>query len=278
MKKNVRLICIAVAAVLSIAGLLSVVLAGGFRPSVETDGQTVLVATAPYDYDIESIDRDLLHEKLSALIKAPFTVGVARNYSHGYPEILIVSSDHFTVSADEVKNVLNETYPDLGIEAVDHFDYASTRSKGVYYVTALAAVAAMFVVTALYFAITRRAGHSLRWLAAAVSSLLSSLLFEKLVGCREGSMVVLFTALSLAASTSVVMNAVSAYDQDAETLPASNRKFAVTALIYSAAVIAVCIGAGYLAGLPDCINIVLTSAAAVIPSLVVSAFVVPVLF
>ena len=276
MKKNVKIICLAVAAVLSIAGLLSVVLTGGLRPSAETDGETVLVATVPYDYDIDSIDRDLIHEKLSPLIGSSFTVGVTRNYSHGYPEILIISPDHFTVSTDEVKAVLNETYPDLGIEAVDHFNYISTRSKSTYYVTALLLTAAVFVAVTLHFVITRRPGYSLKWLAAAVLSLLSSLLFEKIVGCKEGSAVVLFTALSLAASTSVVINAVQ--NSGNAGLSESNRKFAVSALIYSAVVLAVCIGAGYLVGLPDCLNTVLTAAAAVIPSLAVSAALVPVLF
>ena len=276
MKKNEKLICLAVAVVLSIAGLLSVLLTGGFRPSVETDGETILVATAPYDYDIDSIDRDLLHEKLSSLIKSSFTVGVTRNYSHGYPEILIISPDHFDVSADEVKAALNETYPDLGIEAVDHFNYTSTRSKSRYYVTALLVTASAFVAVALYFVITRRAGYSLKWLAAAVLSLLSVLLFEKIVGCREGNTVMLFTVLSLAASTAVVINA-AANSDNAEQLAASNKKFAVTALIYAAVVLAVCAGAGSLAGLPDCLNIVLTAAAAVIPSLAVSALVVSVL-
>ena len=95
MKKNVKLVCFAVAVLLSVAGLLAVILTGGFIPSVETDGQTVLVATAPYDYDLDSIDRELLHQKLSEVIDASFTVGVTRNYSHGYPEILIVSPEHF---------------------------------------------------------------------------------------------------------------------------------------------------------------------------------------
>ena len=37
MKKNVKLVCFAVAVLLSVAGLLAVILTGGFRPSVETD-------------------------------------------------------------------------------------------------------------------------------------------------------------------------------------------------------------------------------------------------
>lgn len=277
MKKNEKLICLAVAVVLSIAGLLSVVLTGGFRPSVETDGETVLVATAPYDYETDSIDRDLLHEKLSSLIKASFTVGVTRNYSHGYPEILIISPDHFEVSTDEVKAVLNETYPDLGIEAVDHFNYTSRHSKGTYYVTALLVTVAIFLAVALYFAVTRRAGYSLKWLAAALLSLLTVLLFEKIVGCREGNSVMLFTVLSLAASTAVVINAAS-NSGNAAQLSVSNKKFAVTALIYAAVVLSVCAVAGSLAGLPDCLSIVLTAVAAVIPSLAVSALVVPALF
>ncbi len=276
MKKNVKLVCFAVAVLLSVAGLLAVILTGGFRPSVETDGQTVLVATAPYDYDLDSIDRELLHQKLSEVIDASFTVGVTRNYSHGYPEILIVSPEHFSADAEEVKTVLNNTYPELKIEAVDHFDYASSRSKSSYYTAALLVAAAAFVAIALYFTITKRSAYSLRWLVAAVLSLLSSLLFEKLAGCREGSSVVLFTVLSLAASTSVVLNAASV--RETEDMISSNRRFAITALIYAAAVLAVGAGAGCLAGLPDCLNIILVSAAAVIPSLAVSALVVPVLF
>ena len=276
MKKNVKLVCFAVAVLLSVAGLLAVILTGGFRPSVETDGQTVLVATAPYDYDLDSIDRELLHQKLSEVIDASFTVGVTRNYSHGYPEILIVSPEHFSADAEEVKTVLNNTYPELKIEAVDHFDYASSRSKSSYYTAALLVAAAAFVAIALYFTITKRSAYSLRWLVAAVLSLLSSLLFEKLAGCREGSSVVLFTVLSLAASTSVVLNAASV--RETEDMNSSNRRFAITALIYAAAVLAVGAGAGCLAGLPDCLNIILVSAAAVIPSLAVSALVVPVLF
>ncbi len=276
MKKNVKLVCFAVAVLLSVAGLLAVILTGGFIPSVETDGQTVLVATAPYDYDLDSIDRELLHQKLSEVIDASFTVGVTRNYSHGYPEILIVSPEHFSADAEEVKTVLNNTYPELKIEAVDHFDYASSRSKSSYYTAALLVAAAAFVAIALYFTITKRSAYSLRWLVAAVLSLLSSLLFEKLAGCREGSSVVLFTVLSLAASTSVVLNAASV--RETEDMISSNRRFAITALIYAAAVLAVGAGAGCLAGLPDCLNIILVSAAAVIPSLAVSALVVPVLF
>ena len=276
MKKNVKLVCFAVAVLLSVAGLLAVILTGGFRPSVETDGQTVLVATAPYDYDLDSIDRELLHQKLSEVIDASFTVGVTRNYSHGYPEILIVSPEHFSADAEEVKAVLNNTYPELKIEAVDHFDYASSRSKSSYYTAALLVAAAAFVAIALYFTITKRSAYSLRWLVAAVLSLLSSLLFEKLAGCREGSSVVLFTVLSLAASTSVVLNAASV--RETEDMISSNRRFAITALIYAAAVLAVGAGAGCLASLPDCLNIILVSAAAVIPSLAVSALVVPVLF
>ncbi len=276
MKKNVKLVCFAVAVLLSVAGLLAVILTGGFRPSVETDGQTVLVATAPYDYDLDSIDRELLHQKLSEVIDASFTVGVTRNYSHGYPEILIVSPEHFSADAEKVKTVLNNTYPELKIEAVDHFDYASSRSKSSYYTAALLVAAAAFVAIALYFTITKRSAYSLRWLVAAVLSLLSSLLFEKLAGCREGSSVVLFTVLSLAASTSVVLNAASV--RETEDMISSNRRFAITALIYAAAVLAVGAGAGCLASLPDCLNIILVSAAAVIPSLAVSALVVPVLF
>lgn len=276
MKKNVKLVCLAVAVLLSVSGLLAMILTGGFRSSVETDGQTILVATAPYDYDIDSIDRELLHQKLSEVIDASFTVGVTRNYSHGYPEILVVSPEHFSVDAEEVKAVFNNTYPELKIEAVDHFDFASSRSKSSYYTAALLVAAAAFVAIALYFAVTRRPAYSLRWLAAAALSLLSSLLFEKLAGCREGGSVLLFTVLSLAASTSVVLNAISV--REPEEMISSNRRFAITALIYAAAVLAVGAGAGCLAGLPDCLNIILVSAAAVIPSLAVSALVVPVLF
>ena len=274
MKKNVKLACIAVAVALSVIGLLSVVLTGGFRPSVETDGQTVLSATAPYDYDVDSIDRKLLHDKLSALIDAPFTVGVTANYSHGYPEILITSPEHFDVSTDEVKNILNETYPDLDIELVDHFNYTSRRSKGSYYVTALLTFAVIFLAAVMFFTVKRRPGYSLRWLAAAVLALCSSLLFEKLAGCREGNTVLLFSVMSLAATSAVVLNAVSGFGD----MLSSNRRFTLSALICSAAVFAVCIAVCYIAGLTDLVNTVLTAAAAVIPSLAVSALVVPVLF
>lgn len=87
----------------------------------------------------------------------------------------------------------------------------------------------------------------------------------------------LFTVLSLAASTAVVINAAS-NSGNAAQLSVSNKKFAVTALIYAAVVLSVCAVAGSLAGLPDCLSIVLTAVAAVIPSLAVSALVVPALF
>ena len=270
MKSSVKLIVLAAVAVLGILGIV-LTLAAGLKPSVETDGKTMLVATAPYDLDLDSIVRGVLHDKLGAVIGVPFTVGLTKNYSHGYPEIIITSLDEIPASDDEVISTLNAAYPDLEIEAVDRFSFAPSHSRWFYYVCVLVVAAAFFAVVCMFFAMSGvRFSETIKWLIAACLSLSVSLLIGKIVGLREGGMTVLFALLSLVATSSVVFNSVFASENTAGNKQTSKlsgaMRYCIVALVLSAAAVAVTFFVGTVAGITAPLEVALVVCAAVIPS------------
>ena len=97
MKRSVRILGFGALILLCVIAVLSVAVSGGLGTSVESNGRYMTTATLPYNYDFDSVDRDLLHEKLAEVIGETFEVGIARNFIHGYPEVLISSLEHFSV-------------------------------------------------------------------------------------------------------------------------------------------------------------------------------------
>ena len=275
MKRTVKLICLITVAVISLAGLLTVILTGGFEPSAETDGKTVLIATAPYDLKEETVDRGVLHERLSSVISVPFTVGITRNYSHGYPDVIITSVEPIEASDEQIKTVLNEAYEELDIETVDRFAFKPSRTRAFYYLCVLVIFAVLFAAVMLFFAMTGRPFlDSLKWCAASAASLLTSMLVEKLVGCREGEMVLFFSLLSLSVSTAVSFNSSFTAAQNDGNKGASLTRpviwYAVIVLLFSAAALAASFFTGDMAGMTGPLYVVMVSAAAIVPSLIVS--------
>ena len=275
MKRTVKLICLITVAVISLAGLLTVILTGGFEPSAETDGKTVLIATAPYDLKEETVDRGVLHERLSSVISVPFTVGITRNYSHGYPDVIITSVEPIEASDEQIKTVLNEAYEELDIETVDRFAFKPSRTRAFYYLCVLVIFAVLFAAVMLFFAMTGRPFlDSLKWCAASAASLLTSMLVEKLVGCREGEMVLFFSLLSLSVSTAVSFNSSFTAAQNDGNKGASLTSpviwYAVIVLLFSAAALAASFFTGDMAGMTGPLYVVMVSAAAIVPSLIVS--------
>lgn len=274
MKRSVKLIALAAVAVLGILGI-ALTLAAGLKPSVETDGKTMLVATAPYDLDLESVDRSVLHDKLGTIIDVPFTVGLTRNYSHGYPEIIITSLDEIQASDDDVMSTLNAAYPAFEIEAIDRFSFAPSHSRWFYYMCVLVIAAAFFAVVCMFFAMSGvRFAETIKWLVSACLSLSVSLLIGKIVGLRDGGMAVLFALLSFVSSSSVVFNSVFSSGntpKNKQTTKLSGAmRYCIIALVLSAAAIAVSFFVGTVAGMTAPLEVALAVCAAVIPSVAVS--------
>ena len=278
MKRTVQILCFGALILVCILAVLTVAVSGGLGPSAESDGKTMLVATAPYSYDFDSVDREVLHDRLAEVIDVPFEVGIARNYVHGYPEILITSLEPISASEDAVIKVLNDNYPEMDIKAVDRFDLSVKKSSATYFITAGLLALVFFIVIAVFFAFT---GHSvidaLKWLVIALLSVTASLFFENLIGCSNGDKVVMFTFFSIITSAAAVIYTVNRADQK-NTEQKFIRSAGFKAFVVAVLVLCGAAASGMLLSVPGWLNTMLIVAATVIPTIAASAVSIPVLF
>jgi len=201
MKKGSSKIIALIVAALSILALVNILVLGGFTSSPDVDGYTMLITTSAYDIDVDGFDRDAVHDVLSDLINVPFTVGITRNYSHNYPDIIITASSLITVDKDAVISSLNSAFPELQLEAVDQFDFTTSHTRSEYYLLALEFLVAAVVAFAAFLLIKKYPVSSVvRSLLTVIASVLIASLVARVAGCSEGKPVVLITAISVVTS------------------------------------------------------------------------------
>ena len=118
-----------------------------------SDSYSFAVVTAPYGLDAESIDRDELHKVLSEVIDVPFSVGVAKDYATGYPDVMITTRSEASLDSDKIVSKLNEKYPEFSVESLDSYSFEKygNQTINVSLVIQMLLVAIVFLVLCFAF-------------------------------------------------------------------------------------------------------------------------------
>ena len=93
------------------------------RTDSPSTSYNLVVGTGPYNMDTDSIDLETIHKALADIIDVPFTVGIGKNYSHGYPDVIISTKTNTSIDTEKIKSELNKAYPELSIESLNSYSF-----------------------------------------------------------------------------------------------------------------------------------------------------------
>ena len=152
MKKHSLLIVLTVLTIIAFISL-SVVFGIVDKTDSLSGSYSFAVATGPYDLEMDSVDRSKLHDSLREVIDVPFSVGIAKDYSHGYPDIMILTESSTTFDSDKVIGKLNEVQPELSVSSLDvySFEEYGNRTINISLMAEILVVAIVFLALCYMF-------------------------------------------------------------------------------------------------------------------------------